>query len=329
MFRFRITCSDCKDATFDVGCTGDCTETCIECLRMPDGCTCCADIGFHVCITYTTIENCGCTDGTTKTADVPTGCWVGFVISDTLAASLIAQATAMCPANPHFILELYGSTYNFDSHTTTTSIVCPKVVTDWTLLTVAALVPDFQGGAITFDIDGKCDGGAFFLSLDDLGIISRPKPGGAPMDSVSCGQEGGCVALMMRIRTACSDLQQLALCPFPGLAGNDYTCFVAPLYCENWNVTQNQLAGCVVTYEFTHFAGDCDLVCTVTFGAEAPVVLNLADGAIQTFHKTIPGCPSDGGPPIIYKVRIQKVWSVDCIHACSPYDSDSTDSFTV
>lgn len=326
MFRFRITCADCKDATFDVGCTGDCTGSCIECLRMPDGCTCCKDIGFQVCPTYETIENCACTDGTQKAAEVLTGCWVGFVISDTLAASLIAQATQMCPSNPHFILELYGSTYDFTSHTTTTDVFCPKSTIEWTTIEVSALVPDFQGAAITVG-EGKCNGGAFFLSADDLGIITKPLPEGAGAGTSPCGQEGGCVALLMRIVDGCGN--QLALCPFAGITGADYSCFVPPLYCENWNVTQNQLAGCELTYEFTHFAGDCNLVCTVTFGTDAPIVLDLADGAVQTFHKTIPGCPSGGGPPVVYTVRIQKTWDAVCIHTCSPYDSDTTDSFTV
>lgn len=329
MHRFRNTCADCRITGFDdtVGCASrDCNGTCIECLRMADGCHCtCRDIGFEVCPTYDTITNCACADGTVETHNVLTGCWVGFVISDDLKAALLALCARECPDDtPHFTLALFGSTYSFGSHTTTTNLNCPSAVADWTPIPVAALVPDFQGAAITHGgAGGACDGGAFFLSVADLGIIFRDKPGGAPVGSVSCAQEGGCVALMMRLRTPCST--QLILCPFVGLAGADFQCDF-PEECEEWSedVTPPVLGSCEIDFSFTNIPGTCPLTCTVTFGAEAPFVLSLP-GNPQNFMKVIPGCTGDGTTP--YVVRVQKEWPVDCVHACSAFDSDVSTTY--
>lgn len=327
MFRFRITCADCRDDTFDKtsGCAStDCSGTCIECLRMADGCNCtCKDIGFEVCPTFDTITNCACSDGTTETHNVLTGCWVGFVISDDLKAALLALCARVCPGDEsHFTLELFGSTYDFTSHTTTTKLDCPSTVDDWTPITVAALVPDFQGAAITRDGDGKCNGGAFFLSTTDLGVIFKDKPDGAPDGSVSCAQEGGCVAFMMRLRTPCST--QLVLCPFTGAAGADFTCqFVEE--CEDWSLASNPGLTCELDFTFTHIAGTCALTETVTFGSDAPIILDFGAGSPQIFTKTIPGCTGDGTTP--YVVRVQKVWDALCIHNCAAHNSDVSTTY--
>lgn len=325
MFRFRITCADCRLPGFDdtVGCASlDCHGTCIECLRMADGCHCtCRDIGFTVCPTFETITNCACNDGTMETHDILTGAWVGFVISDELKASLLALAARGCPDDPHFLLELYGSVYNFTSHTTTTDLNCPKTTVGWTPIEKAELVPDFQGAALVRGDDMLCTGGAFFLTLADLGIVLNPPPEGAADGTVSCAQEGGSAALMMRIVDPCGN--QLLLCPFEGVAGADFQCDF-PEECEDWSVVVNTGANCTLDFTFTHISGTCPLALTVTFGSDAPIVI---DAGHHIFSKAVPGCITSGdGTP--YVVRYQRVWSVDCVHNCAAHNSDVTVTYS-
>lgn len=328
MFRLKQTCTDYRsddfDKTVDCPATG-CSGSCIECFRMFDGCSGCKDLGFEVCPTFVTIENCACTDGTKEKHNKLAGCWVGFVISDDMKAKFLAIAAADCPEHPdEYQLEFYGSTYSFGTHATTTSLNCPRDTTGWTPIPVAALVPNFQGAAITRGGDGgACDGGAFFLSVGDIGIITKPLPDGAGPDTVSCSQEGGCVAFMMRIKTACGTIGQIGLCPFLGVTGTDFNCSIPPDYCDDWDITLNLQEGCDIRLEFTHKGGECAVVCTVAVNGGAPLTLTGAPGDVVTILNTIDPCP--GGTTTIV---VTKTWDPACVHECQSRNGSQTYTFT-
>lgn len=301
-------CGDCRNTIFDLFL--ECSEVSVGCKRRaPGDCNCtCIEMGAGVCPTFRRIEKCACMDGSVEAYGIVSGVWIGVAIPEVFAAI----AAHFCPDDPHYLVYLWGSRYDFTSHTTTTNLACPVTTDDWDTITLDGFFPqtDWMGGPIIREDDGTCIGGAFFLSPDDVGIRRADKPEESPEDSESCSFEGGCAALMFQVVLSCDPTKQLVLCPFSGFIGVGFECEIPPDFCENWNVTHEQ-SECEITLTLVHIEGECTVTVTLTIGDEIPITINLGDGTTQIYVRTIVPCP--GGTLVI---RVGRIWNPECTHGC-------------
>lgn len=205
---FKATCDDCRVEGFDdqEGCE---EVACVEAYRMasPRQCTC-VEMAPEACAEKVPIEECLCLDGeTTKPGYLISGAYIGMtapVTGNSLLELAAIQAPNIVP--PHFYVDFFKSSEG-------TNLACPITIEDWIPVTMngETVIEDPLAVPISRNEDtGECIAGAFFLTLEQLGIETLSGGEGEP-----CIQTGGCDAFALRYRDGNGKL--LALCPFPGI----------------------------------------------------------------------------------------------------------------
>lgn len=220
IFKLKRTCDCCLHPVFDVACP--CRER-VERYRMSGACDCtCRTMAFKSCATTVAVDDCSCTDGTTRADSRITGAWIGF--GDAATGHTLAEiALKRCPLAPTLTYELYGTTWNFSTHATEQDMNC---LTDLTGLTLLWSGTDTPASPLSI-----CDGGAIFLSAMELDIRDIATPGGT---GTECKQEGGSEMFVMRVTDGCGNL--LVLCPFAGVIGAQFQCQRYD-HCCHWDIT--------------------------------------------------------------------------------------------
>jgi hypothetical protein len=268
-------------------------------------------MAFQACATVTPVEDCSCTDGTTLGGGIITGAWIGWF--DAAAGSTIQDIAAItCPDDPHTVWRLWGSAWDFDLHATSplSPLDCPASTDGLTPILWGGSYDQHDLEAVPIEsTESGCIGGAFFISANDLGIITIPTDGGTGTD---CTQEGGSEMLLVEIVDACGN--QLVPCPFPGVIGAQFECTIAD-FCADWNIIEVAYSACgedggstTISVDLTKREGDCDLVGTLTIDG-TPYVLGSSPAHVE--HEVSPCSPGQS-----VTITLTRVHEEGCLYSC-------------